>query len=97
MLDAIDAWIARDGGVDMVLVVGTSSLVWPAAGFAEQARGGRGATSVVHVNLEAEEEGNLRKLGRGDFAFAGDAGEVLGRLLAPVVGRWDEGRGEFVR
>jgi NAD-dependent SIR2 family protein deacetylase len=97
MLASIDRWIARER-VDMVLVVGTSSLVWPAAGFAEQARGGNEmGTSVVHVNLDAEEEGNLRKLGRGDFAFAGDAGEVLGRLLAPVVGAWDAEAKGFVR
>lgn len=101
MLDAVDAWIARDG-VDLVLVVGTSGLVWPAAGFAEQARrsapshAGLG-TSVVHVNLDAEDADNVRKLGREDFAFAGDAGEVLAALLEPVIGKWEGEERGFVR
>ncbi|KAG7286184.1 hypothetical protein NEMBOFW57_008489 [Staphylotrichum longicolle] len=98
MLDAVDAWIARDGGVDLVLVVGTSGLVWPAAGFAERARRSAGlGTSVVHVNLDAEDADNVRKLGREDFAFAGDAGEVLAALLEPVIGKWEGEERGFVR
>ncbi|KAH6618008.1 DHS-like NAD/FAD-binding domain-containing protein [Chaetomium sp. MPI-SDFR-AT-0129] len=108
LLTSIDTWIEQPNQpIDIILVIGTSGVVWPAAGFAEQARmagrtreekeRGEGA-SVVHVNLDAEEPGNLRRLEEGDFAFAGDAGEVLGRLLEPVLGRWEGGEGgRFVR
>ncbi|KAL2132935.1 hypothetical protein VTI74DRAFT_3156 [Chaetomium olivicolor] len=93
MLDGIYAWIAK-AKVDMVLVIGTSSLVWPAAGFAEEARSV--GTSVVTVNLDAEEPSTVARLKRGDFAFAGDAAELLPRLLEPVIGRLKED-GTFVR
>ncbi|KAK4241778.1 NAD-dependent protein deacylase [Achaetomium macrosporum] len=88
MLDAIYEWIAKEK-VDLVLVVGTSSLVWPAAGFAEVARS-KGETSVVTVNLDAERPENVAKLKKKDFAFAGDAAEVLPRLLEPVIGKAGE-------
>ncbi|KAK4127231.1 DHS-like NAD/FAD-binding domain-containing protein [Parathielavia appendiculata] len=95
MLADMDEWIRREK-VDVVLVVGTSSLVWPAAGIAEAARGP--GTSVVHVNVDAESpEGLARLVDKEDFSFGGDAAEVLPRLLEPVVGRWDEERGEFRR
>ncbi|KAK3333872.1 DHS-like NAD/FAD-binding domain-containing protein [Cercophora scortea] len=81
MLAEIDDWIARDE-VDIVLVIGTSSAVYPAAGFAEQARGRGRKTSVVTVNLDA----GVRGMKEGDFAFAGDAAVLLPLLLGPVIG-----------
>ncbi|KAK4103223.1 DHS-like NAD/FAD-binding domain-containing protein [Parathielavia hyrcaniae] len=100
MLAGVDEWIRR-GRVDVVLVVGTSSLVWPAAGIAEAARGDskRGKTSVVPVNVDAESPEGLVRLveGEEDFAFGGDAAEVLPRLLEPVIGRWDMERGVFLK
>ncbi|KAL1836081.1 hypothetical protein VTJ49DRAFT_5604 [Mycothermus thermophilus] len=121
ILSYVDSWIASPTNppVDMVLVVGTSGIVYPAAGLAELARsrrrgrrrrgrrrGGEQAgqnedeeeeTSVVHINLDAEAPETLRRLGPGDFAFAGDAAEVLPRLLEPVIGRWDKEEKRFVR
>ncbi|VBB80115.1 Putative NAD-dependent deacetylase [Podospora comata] len=83
MLDDIEEWIEKEP-VDMVLVVGTSSAVYPAAGYAERART-KGRTSVVTVNLEITEEdwGRMRK---GDFGFEGDASLLLPELLRPVIG-----------
>ena len=72
--------------VDMVLVIGTSALVYPAAGYAEAART-KGHTSVVTVNLDAELPENLVGMKEGDFAFGGSADEILPRLLEPVIGR----------
>ena len=97
MLRDIDEWIAREQ-VDMVLVVGTSGTVWPAAGFAEQARSGGGkggkkqggtTTSVVTVNMELD--GGRGYLSKNDFGFEGDAGELLPKLLEPVIGRMVQG------
>ncbi|KAB5583103.1 putative SIR2 family histone deacetylase [Coniochaeta sp. 2T2.1] len=84
MLSGVDRWIAQ-GEVDMVFVVGTSAVVHPAAGYVDKARG-RG-TSVVVVNIDAESSETLGGLAERDFAFAGDAAEVLPKLLEPVIGR----------
>jgi len=81
MLDNIDKWIESET-VDIVLVVGTSSVVYPAAGYSERARGK--GTSVVTVNMEA---GPVRKLMKSDFEFVGDAAVLLPQLLEPVIGK----------
>ncbi|KAK4453996.1 NAD-dependent protein deacylase [Podospora aff. communis PSN243] len=81
MLTDVEKWIDEDK-VDIVLVIGTSSQVYPAAGYAEQARGSE--TSVVTINLDAEEE--LGRLRKNDFAFAGDAAVLLPKLLEPIIG-----------
>ncbi|KAK4159102.1 NAD-dependent protein deacylase [Cladorrhinum sp. PSN259] len=83
MLEEIDEWI-DDQKVDMVLVVGTSGVVWPAAGFAERARS-KGKTSVVTVNMELDSGG--RGARKEDFGFEGDAGTLLPQLLEPVIGK----------
>lgn len=87
MLVDVDRWIDSEE-VDLVLVIGTSSVVYPAAGYAEQAR--TTGTSVATINLDAELLRNLRRMLEGDFAFAGDAAELLPRLLAPVIGEMKE-------
>ncbi|KAK1759630.1 NAD-dependent protein deacylase [Echria macrotheca] len=85
MMADVNNWISREP-VDIVLVIGTSSIVYPAAGIAERART-KGTTSVVTVNLEAETPDLLDEMSPGDFYFAGDATELLPRLLEPVIGR----------
>ncbi|KAK4232547.1 NAD-dependent protein deacylase [Podospora fimiseda] len=85
MLEDIDKWIEAEK-VDLVLVIGTSGVVWPAAGFSEQART-KGETSVVVVNMELEEGGRNNRPEKEDFGFEGDAAVLLPRLLEPIIGR----------
>ncbi|KAJ9151025.1 DHS-like NAD/FAD-binding domain-containing protein [Coniochaeta hoffmannii] len=84
MLKGVDRWI-RNAEVDVVLVIGTSAVVYPAAAYVYKAQGP--TTSIVTVNLDAEKRENLRELGPRDFAFAGDAAELLPKLLEPIIGR----------
>ncbi len=90
MLLGIDHWIDRRGEdkPDIVLVIGTTAVVYPAAGYVGAARGSN--TSVVTVNLDAELPQNLAQMQKGDFAFAGDAAELLPKLLEPVIGELDQ-------
>jgi NAD-dependent deacetylase len=62
------------GTCDCFLVVGTSAVVYPAAGLAETARGS-GAV-VVEVNLEATPAG-----GRGGIGLYGPSGQLLPELV----------------
>jgi NAD-dependent SIR2 family protein deacetylase len=87
MLKGVDRWI-QDAEVDVVLVVGTSAVVYPAAGYVYEAQGP--GTSIVTVNLDAENQENLNGLGPRDFAFGGDAAELLPRLLEPLIGTMRE-------
>lgn len=77
-LGAIDDFI-DDDGVDLILVIGTSSTVWPAAGYVDRARA-KGARVAV-INVEPTDA-----LREGDWFFQGDAGVVVPELLRGVVG-----------
>jgi NAD-dependent deacetylase sirtuin 5 len=79
--EAVDAFIAR-GRVDLIMVIGTSAAVWPAAGYIEVARA-RGARVAV-VNMDGDlPAGGLR---RGDWFFQGEASVIVPELLKPVTG-----------
>lgn len=79
MLRKVDRWI-DEKPVDIVLVIGTSSVVYPAAGYADRARSRN--TKVVTVNLDPDTEAAEP----GDMVFVGDAAELLPKLLAPAIG-----------
>ena len=59
---------------DVFLSIGTSSLVWPAAGLA-QAAAARGAT-IVEINLDA-----TPLTGQSHFVLQGKSGEILPELV----------------
>jgi NAD+-dependent protein deacetylase sirtuin 5 len=79
MLRETDAWI-DSGPVDVMLVVGTAAVVWPAAGYTEKAE--RMGAVVAVVNPDEESSAGL---GPEDFFFQGDAAEILPRLFAKVI------------
>ena len=77
VVEYVDALFAEDAEeIDLCLVIGTSSKVWPTAGFCEQARK-RGA-KVAWVNTKPED---VKKAREGDWVFLGDAGVVLPEVL----------------
>lgn len=59
---------------DLFFSIGTSALVWPAAGFADQARAA-GAT-LVEINLDATPLSS-----RSDYCLRGKAGAILPELV----------------
>ncbi|KAF0323424.1 sir2 family histone [Colletotrichum asianum] len=87
MLDGVDAWIEK-GKVDLMLVIGTSAQVWPAAGYILKAH--KAGARVCTVNPEAEDKDQMPKVKPGDFVFGRDAAEVLPLLLEPVIGKTGE-------
>lgn len=92
MINRINDWITADK-IDLMLVVGTSAQVYPAAGYISRARlhGAR----IVTVNPEAEDEAELCKMQPGDFAFGEDAAECLPKLLEPALGKLQRSGEEF--
>ncbi|KAK4209651.1 DHS-like NAD/FAD-binding domain-containing protein [Rhypophila decipiens] len=73
-----DEILDKSDGIDLCVVIGTSSQVWPAAGFCERARA-KGAR-VAWVNTRIEDCKSRRE---DDWVFLGDAGEVVARILEP--------------
>ena len=64
-----------------MLVIGTSSVVYPAAGYTEDARQ-KGARVAV-INMDPNDAKGLQK---GDWFFQGDAAEIVPELLKGVIG-----------
>lgn len=80
MLDATDKWI-KSAPVDLMLVVGTAAVVYPAAGYTEKAR--RQGAVVAVINPDPDACAGLKPT---DFFFQCDAAEILPKLFAGVIG-----------
>lgn len=86
-IDRIHQWL--DGGkVDLMLVVGTSATVWPAANYIHAARvaGARIAVFNIEKPEEEEEEDPVIGLREQDWFFEGDAAAMIPDLLKEVIG-----------
>lgn len=79
MLDETDEWI-DSAPVDVMLVVGTAAVVYPAAGYTQKAK--RKGAVVAVINPD---KGACAGLGSKDFFFQGDAAEILPKLFAKVI------------
>lgn len=79
MLNATDEWISS-APVDIMLVVGTAAVVYPAAGYTQKAK--RKGAIVAVINPD---KGACAGLGSKDFFFQGDAAEILPKLFAKVI------------
>jgi len=71
---ALERSAAAVAACDVFISIGTSALVWPAAGLAEEAQH-RGA-KVIEINIEATPTAELC-----DFTLRGKAGVVLPELI----------------
>ncbi|KAK5113226.1 hypothetical protein LTR62_003562 [Meristemomyces frigidus] len=85
VLKTVDRYIDA-GPIDLILVIGTSAKVWPAAGYIDEARE-QGARVCV-VNLD-ESDSPPAGWTEGDWFFRGDAAVVVPQLLGPVIGDGD--------
>lgn len=70
--------IVEDKKVDLMLVIGTSAIVWPAAGYIGRAR--KAGARVAFFNME-EQSAGASKLEVDDWMFLGDAAELLPKAL----------------
>ena len=82
-MDAVDKWMEDSKKIDLMMVIGTTAEVWPAAGYIEGARA-KGARVAV-INMDASHLGGTGDLKRGDWMFEGDAGEILPILFEGVL------------
>jgi NAD-dependent deacetylase sirtuin 5 len=75
IIEQVDAWLEEDE-VDLCLVIGTSGVVWPVAGYPEQARK-RGAR-IAYINMNMDDVKNRQA---SDWVFVGDAAVILPEIL----------------
>ncbi|KAF2726149.1 DHS-like NAD/FAD-binding domain-containing protein [Polychaeton citri CBS 116435] len=82
VLDKVDSFINEPEDVDLIIVIGTSAQVFPAAGYIQEAREKGARVAVVNIDNDAP-PGGWQK---GDWFFKGDASEIVPKLLEPVIG-----------
>lgn len=81
VLHDIDVYFREPQPIDLMLVVGTSSTVYPAAGFTNMARN-KGARVAV-INMD---RADAQSLTERDWFFEGDAAVILPEILKSIIG-----------
>ncbi|KAI0123294.1 Sir2 family protein [Xylariales sp. AK1849] len=80
MLREVDQWVGR-GKIDVMLVIGTSAAVYPAARYTRVAKETGAVVAVINPDDKAQDG-----LDENDFFFQGDAAELLPKLCEGVIG-----------
>ncbi|CRG84482.1 hypothetical protein PISL3812_01763 [Talaromyces islandicus] len=84
-IDSVKEWVAESPRIDLILVIGTSSQVYPAAGYVDVAREKGARVAVINMD-RSDIPGRGGGLKPGDWFFEGDAGEIVPELLKSVIG-----------
>jgi NAD+-dependent protein deacetylase sirtuin 5 len=69
--------------VDLIMVIGTSAKVYPAAGYIDEARAKGARVCVVNMDTNDAPHSGWKE---GDWLFSGDAAQIVPKLLEPVIG-----------
>lgn len=82
-LQAVEKFIEDSEKIDLMLVVGTSARVHPAAGYVDEAREKGARVAVINTDIADTPGGGLEE---DDWFFEGDAGVILPEILKSVIG-----------
>lgn len=83
----IDDWMSEKKEIDLIMVIGTSAKVYPAAGYVDLARGRGAKVAIINMDPNDVTAGGLRK---GDWFFQGDAAQILPEILKSIIGELQE-------
>lgn len=83
VLEDIDEYMDSDQDIDLIMVIGTSAKVYPAAGYVDIARQFGARVAIVNMDPDDVPASGLRD---GDWFFQGDAAQIVPELLRPVIG-----------
>lgn len=82
VLDAVDSYVDKKEKIDLILVIGTSAKVYPAAGYVDVARRRGARVAVINMDQNDVPAGGWEE---GDWFFQGDAAAIVPELLRPVI------------
>jgi NAD-dependent SIR2 family protein deacetylase len=89
VLNTVEAFIeakdenGSDAKIDLIIVIGTSAKVYPAAGYIDEARDKGARVCVVNMDTNDAPRSGWAE---GDWLFQGDAAVILPELLKPIIG-----------
>ncbi|KAF3492342.1 uncharacterized protein GIQ15_01859 [Arthroderma uncinatum] len=81
-LDSVERFL-DEGPIDLVLVIGTSAQVFPAAEYVEEGRHRGARVAVVNMDPTHVPPGGV---GPQDWLFQGDASVILPEILKDIIG-----------
>lgn len=81
VMDDVDAFFSADEPIDLMLAIGTSATVHPAAGYIEFARSKGARVAVINPDPSSGQG-----LAKQDWFFQEDAAVILPQMLQPVIG-----------
>ncbi|KAK7186433.1 DHS-like NAD/FAD-binding domain-containing protein [Paraphaeosphaeria sporulosa] len=87
VLDDIEEWIQKKDPIDLIMVIGTSAKVYPAAGFVDRARAKGARVAIINMDKNDVPASGLAK---GDWFFQGDAAQILPEILSSLIGELKE-------
>lgn len=83
VIEDIQDWIKASNKIDLILVIGTSARVYPAATYVDEAREKGARVAVINMDRADEPSGGLEK---DDWFFQGDASVILPEILKGEIG-----------
>lgn len=83
VIEDIDNWMTKNKKIDLIMVIGTSAKVYPAAGYVDRARVKGAKVAIINMDSNDVPAGGLRK---GDWFFEGDAAQIMPEILKNVIG-----------
>lgn len=86
VLADIDGYLGRQQKIDLIMVIGTSAKVYPAAGYVDMARMRGARVAIINMDPNDIPAGGLYDQ---DWFFQGDAAQIVPELLKPVIGELD--------
>ncbi|KAF3006827.1 hypothetical protein E8E13_010598 [Curvularia kusanoi] len=83
VLEDVENWIDEDR-IDLIMVIGTSAKVYPAAGYVDVARHKGARVAVINMDRSDAPASGLHS---NDWFFEGDAARIVPELLEKVTGK----------
>ncbi|PSN73419.1 NAD-dependent deacetylase sirtuin-5 [Corynespora cassiicola Philippines] len=86
----VEAWVDHDHRpIDLIMVIGTSAKVYPAAGYVDDARAKGARVAVINMDRNDEPASGMSER---DWFFEGDAAQILPEILKGEIGEITEMR-----
>ncbi|KAK5123588.1 hypothetical protein LTR85_002626 [Meristemomyces frigidus] len=84
VLQTVEDFINKEETIDLIMVIGTSAKVYPAAGYIQEARDKGARVCVINMDENDRPSGGWKD---GDWFFKGDASVLVPKLLEPIIGQ----------
>jgi len=87
VLNTVDSFIDDSAKIDLIMVIGTSASVYPAAAYVDDARAKGARVAVINADRADEPAGGLDD---NDWFFEGDAAQIVPEILKSIIGEVEQ-------